>query len=474
MRRGIFHIAALLTLALISGCAHNGRTGDPRAMAFPSLEFQIPKAERVVLENGLTVYLMEDRELPLITVTGYIGTGSAYEPAEKTGLAGITGNVLRTGGAEGLPPEKIDDELEFTASAVECAIATDAGTCTMSSLKKNFDRTLDIYSQLLMKPAFRDDRFEVARKQTLEYLRRQNDDPKQLADRELTKAIYQGSPLGRVPTVATVNAINRQDLLDFHSRYFRPNNTILAIAGDFERNEMLAKLTKAFSGWQKRDVSLPQVDPPLPIRQEILLVEKGVNQSVIRMGHLGIEKSNPDLYAIRVMDAILGSNGFNSRLMAEIRTNQGLAYNVGSHFDIGRRFVGTFEAETETKAGSTTKTIGLMKEIIDGMRREPVSDQELKLAKDSIINSFIFGFTSTAAVVSQLARLEYYGYPPGYLENYRQRIAAVTKEDVQRVAKQYLHPEKLVVVVVGSREKFDQPLGTFGEVREIKPDSGTR
>ena len=188
------------------------------------------------------------------------------------------------------------------------------------------------------------------------------------------------------------------------------------------------------------------------------------------MGHLGIDKSNPDLYSIRVMDSILGSNGFNSRLMAEIRTNRGLAYSVGSYFDIGRRFIGTFEAQTETKAGATVKAIRLMEEIIAGMTKEPVTDEELQLAKDSIVNSFIFGFTNPAGVVSQQARLEYYGYPPEYLEKYRERISGVTKEDVLRVAKQYLHPDRLIRVVVGEQEKFDEPLSVLGKVRVVRPE----
>jgi predicted Zn-dependent peptidase len=183
---------------------------------------------------------------------------------------------------------------------------------------------------------------------------------------------------------------------------------------------------------------------------------------------MGIDKDNPDMYAIRVMDAILGSGGFNSRLMSEVRNTQGLAYNVESSFDIGRRYLGRFTAETETKAQSTARTIGIMKDIIAGMTKGLVSDQELTLAKDSIINSFIFGFTSPAVVANQKARLEYYRYPAEYLDNYRDNIARVTGDDVLRVARKYLHPEALKLVVVGDAKLFDKPLSTFGKVEEIK------
>jgi predicted Zn-dependent peptidase len=472
MRRFILEIAAAL-LVVLPVLAAARELPDPRTMTFPPLTFQVPKAERTVLDNGMTVYLMEDHELPQVNITAYVGTGSIYEPADKVGLAGLTGAVMRSGGTTALPPEKMNDELEFMASSVESSIGADVGNVSMSTLTKNLDRTLEIFAQVLMAPAFREDRVELARRQSIEAIRRQNDDPKQVADRELTKAIYRGSPLGRIPTVATVTAVTRADMADFHRRFFRPNNVILSVAGDFSGKEMVAALNRVFGGWHKEAVDFPPVaGPAMEFKPAVLHAEKDVNQSVIRMGHLGIDKDNPDLYAIRVMDAILGSNGFNSRLMSEIRNTQGLAYNVESSFDIGRRFPGTFEAETETKAGSTAKTIGLMEEIIAGMTKQPVSDEELKLAKDTIINSFIFGFANTAAVASQKARLEYYHYPAGYLENYRDNIAKVTKEDVLRVAKKYLHPEGMILVVVGDTKKFDKSLASFGKVEELKLENG--
>jgi predicted Zn-dependent peptidase len=201
--------------------------------------------------------------------------------------------------------------------------------------------------------------------------------------------------------------------------------------------------------------------------RQVLLAKKQVSQSVIRVGHLGLEKNNPDQYAVRVMDYILGG-GFTSRLTQEIRSNQGLAYNAGSRFDIGRRFPGMFMAMTETKSGSTVKAITLINNIIAGMTREKVSEEELSQAKESIINSFIFGFARADSIVTQQARLDFYDFPDGYLEDFRDNIARVTADDVLRVAKKYLHPEAFTIMVVGDEEKFDQPLSTVGTVREIK------
>jgi len=247
-----------------------------------------------------------------------------------------------------------------------------------------------------------------------------------VADRELIKTLYAGHPLGRYPTIETVRNIQREDMVAFHQRYFHPDRTILAVAGDVKTDDLVKKLEALFAGWKKSDEPLPTVAAPAAeVPPQVLFARKEINQSAIRLGHLGIIKDNPDIYAIRVMDYILGG-GFTSRLTTEIRSNQGLAYSVYSRFDVGRRF---------------------------------------------IVNAFIFGFVKPDAVVNQQARLEYYGYPPGFLENYRSNIAKVTKEDVLRVARKYLHPDAMVLSVVGRDTAFDKPLSTFGRVTEIKLDT---
>lgn len=461
-------LICLLFTSLTPVSAADHQLANPRTMTFPALDFQIPKAERVALKCGMPVYLLRDTELPIISMTAMVRTGSIYDPATKSGLAGMTGSVMRSGGAGGIAPEKLDDELEFMASAVESAIDSDMGTVALTSLKKNFSRTLQIFSNVLLRPDFNENRVEIARKQIIESLRRQNDDPKEIADREINRAIYAGHPLGSVPTFESISSITRQDMEAFHRRYFRVDNMILAVSGDFDREALLTELNSTFPVTKAPSaLALPDVpQPKLLFQGEVLYGRKDINQSVIRMGHLGLNKDNPDIYAVRILDYILGGS-FTSRLTVEIRTNQGLAYNVGSHFDIGRRFTGSFIAETETKDKSTAKTIRLMKEIIAGMTKEPVSDEELKNAREYMINSFMFAFTSPASIVNQRARLEYYNYPDGYLEKYRDNIAKVTKEDILKVARKYLHPNAFKLVVIGESAKFDLPLSTFGNVREL-------
>ncbi|HJV66994.1 MAG TPA: pitrilysin family protein [Geomonas sp.] len=471
-----------LLAGLVAGCATTAGSGgsegagrgasaavaNPRSMSFPPLNFQLPKSDRVKLDNGMTVYLLPDHELPLVHLTAYVNAGSVYEPADKVGLAALTGAAIREGGTAATAPDKLDHELEFMASSIESSMNADHATISAATLAKNLDRTLELFAQVITEPAFDSSRVEMDKNRALEGIRRQNDDPKAIAGRELNRAIYAGHPLGRVPTLASVRSITRQDLISFHKRYFYPQNTILAVSGDFDKEKLLASLNKAFSGWRNHQPSFPEVSQPTEDHQhEVLHAQKDVNQSVIRMGHLGIDKNNPDLYAIKVMDFILGG-GFTSRLTQEVRSNRGLAYNVESYFETGRRFPAPFIIETETKSETTVKTIELINSIVDGMTKAEVTDQELKLAKDHIINSFIFSFERSDVVVTQQARLEFYGYPKGYLENFRDNIAKVTKEDVLRVARKYLQPEAMKLVVVGDSNKFDRPLTEFGQVREIK------
>jgi len=461
-------LSILVLLFLLAGCSTTPKAVDPRALAFAPLTFSIPKSDRITLKNGMRVYLLEDHELPIINMTAYITTGSIYDPPEMSALAGLTGELVRSGGTESLKPAALDAELEFMASAIESSIGEDIGTLSLNTLTKNLDRTLELYADVLMKPGFDQSRIDLAKNRTIDALRRQNDDPKGIAGREFKKAIYENHPLGQVATIESVSLINRQAMVDLHRKYYTPKGMILAVSGDFNRKELLAKLEQLFGGWQPEEPQLPAVKvPEMNAAKQVLLAKKQVSQSVIRMGHLGLEKNNPDQYAVRVMDYILGG-GFTSRLMQQIRSDRGLAYHAGSRFDIGRRFPGIFQAETETKAESTVKAIVLMDEIIAGMTRELVSDAELNQAKESIINSFIFGFARADSIVTQQARLDYYDFPAGYLENFRENIAKVSREDVLRVARKYLHPEALTIMVVGDDKKFDQPLSTVGTVREIK------
>ncbi len=467
-----YGLALLLIVTFLAGCASTSQNVDPRNLTYPQLKFAIPKSERVTLENGIVLYLLEDHELPLVSLTAYLKTGTVYDPPQMTGLAGITGALIRSGGTLSLTPDALDAELEFMASAIESGISEENGSVSLSTLTKNLDRTLTLFGEVMLSPGFDQGRLDLMKKNTVESLRRQNDDPKGIAGREFRKALYEDHPLGRVATIASINRITRDDISAFYRNAMKPGGMIIAASGDFDSKALVEKLNRLFGKWQPAATVAPPVAQPdiTPVKR-VLQVSKKVSQSVIRMGHLGLEKNNPDIYSVRVMDYILGG-GFTSRLTQEIRSNQGLAYHAGSRFDIGRRFPGVFTAETETKSASTAKAITLIKDIIAGMTTAPVTQEELQQARESIINSFIFGFTRADSIVNQQARIEFFDYPQGYLENYRDNIARVTADDILRVAKKYLHPEAMTIMVVGDETKFDQPLSVFGEVKEITLENG--
>lgn len=462
-------ISLLFLLSLVSNLfAAEQIKKDPRKMTFPSLSYQIPKSERALLDCGMTVYLLRDTELPIISATAMIHTGSVYDPKGLEGLASLTGIVMRSGGASGIRAEALNDELEFMASAVESHIMDDMGTVSLTSLARKFPRTLELFAAVLLKPDFDKKRVDIAKKQLIEAIRRQNDDPKQIADREIERAVYAGHPLGDISTIKSVTSISSMNMREFHKKFYRPDNMILAVSGDFDKKEMLKLLNKTFGkSTNSQKLQIPEIgQPKLEFKPEVIYGKKEVNQSVIRMGHLGVTKDSPDIYALRLLNYILGG-GFTSRLTTEIRTNQGLAYNVGSSFEIGRHFLGNFMAETETKAESTGKAIKLMKEIITGITEKEVTDQELRAAKDYIINSFMFGFTSPSSIVTQQARLEFYGYKSDYLDRYRDKIEKVTKSDILKAAKKHLKPYALKLVVVGDATKLDEQLTKFGNVRQL-------
>lgn len=443
---------------------------DPRTMNFPAPAFTPPKAERQVLSNGMILYLMEDHELPIIRVEATIKTGSIYEPADKIGLAGITGGVMRTGGTRSRTGNEVDELTDQLAIDLSMGIGSDAGGAGLDVLKKDFDQGLALFADVLMNPVFEEEKLQIAKNNAIEMIRRRNDRPSSIAGREFNKQIYGAdNPYGREATEGTVRSIGRADLIAFHEKYFAPNNMILGVTGDFDKKEMVAKIEKAFAGWKKKKIDFPKV-PAVVERKEggVYEVVRPITQTQIRIGHLGIKQDNPDYFALSIMDDILGSGGFTSRLFRDVRTQRGIAYSVGSALRAGNFERGIFLAYGETRVETTHQAISTIIDHIRKIREEPVTDEELQRAKESFLNSFIFSFASPAQIVSRQMSLEYYGLPSDFLERYRDNVAKVTKEDILRVARKYLHPEQLVIFVVGDDGRFDKPLSSLGKVVRVQ------
>ncbi|HWH58040.1 MAG TPA: pitrilysin family protein [Terriglobales bacterium] len=433
----------------------------------PAFHPQEPK--RVELPNGMVIFLQEDHELPFIDMTARIRGGSRVEPATKTGLVSLYGEVWRTGGTKSETGDQLDDYLEIRAAKVETGGNADSTTIGLSSLKEDFNDVFKVFTDLLRDPEFRADKLELAKREAADSISRRNDEASQVAAREAAKLAYgKDNPYVREPEYATVDAVTRQDLVDWHNKYVYPNNIILGVAGDFDPAQMEAKLRAAFASWAKG----PAVKPPdiqfTPAKPGYYLIKReDVNQSWIRMVTLGTTRRNPDYYAIEVFNEAFGG-GFSARLIQNIRTAQGLAYAVGGGISTRFDHPGITQLAMATKSESTVKAINSLFEQIDLLKTsKPVTDEEIKRAKDTILNNFVFNFDTPGKVLQERMAYEYYGYPPDFLEQYRAGIEKVTTADVARVANKYLHKDQLAVLVTGNAADFDKPLSSLGSVQNV-------
>jgi predicted Zn-dependent peptidase len=446
------------------------RMPDYKKLKYPKLrDIKVPDVERVVLPNGLQLLLLEDHELPLIHVSALIRTGSVYEPADKIGLAGITGTVMRTGGTASKTGDEIDEQLEQIAASVETGIGRSSGSAFMSVLKDDVDTGLAVLADVLMNPAFRQEKIDLAKISARTGIARRNDNPGAIAGREYTKLIYgPESVYARHAEYATIDSITRDDLVAFHRRFYHPNNTMMAVWGDFDTKQMAAKIQAAFREWPRAEVDVPSVPKvEYDFRSTVnAVVKEDMNQGVIRLGHIGTVVSDPDYFALMVMNEILGG-GFTSRLFKNVRSRQGLAYSVGGAYGADFDHPGMFSLSCQTKLQSTVHAIKAILEEVRKMTQEEVTDEELALAKDAFLNSFIFNFESRGQIVSRLMTYIYYGYPEDFLQKTKENVEKVTKADVLRVAKAHLRPGQVQILVVGKPDQLDQPLSTLGEVKTI-------
>ncbi len=472
-RRALAAMAILLcclALAAVPGSAQQTAQAPPawnKITPPPLPAFKPAEPVRVQLSNGMVIFLQEDHELPLITATMRIRGGAVYEPAAKTGLSSLYGDVWRTGGTKTKTGDEMDDFLEARAAKIETESQSDSTTISLDCLKADFDPVFAMFLDLLNNPAFREDKLELAKQETYTGIARRNDNVDSIVGRErLIIAYGKDNPYARTPEYATVAAVTREDLVNWHKQYVYPNNIILGISGDFDAKAMEARLREAFGSWQKGpEAKAPEIKftPPKP---GVYFVRKtDVNQSTIDMLDLGIRRDNPDYFALTVMNEIFGG-GFSSRLFNNVRAAKGLAYSVGGGVGSAFNRPGITNIDMQTKSGSTVEGIQALDQEIDGLHENAATPAELKRAKDNILNSFIFNFDTPEKVLREKMSYEFYHYPLDFLERYRAEIDKVTSDDVTRVARKYVHKEQLATLVVGNDTEFDKPLSTLGPVPE--------
>jgi len=460
-------LAGLSVLLVLIGGPLLGQKNPKDQFSFPPLNtIHMPKVEQLKLANGLTVFLVEDHEFPTVDLRAMVRTGSAFETAAQAGLAGLTGTVLRTGGTATRTGDEIDKELETLAATIETGIDTTSGTIMASALKEDFNRVLEILADILINPAFSQDKIDLARLELESFIQRRNDNVAQITSREFNRLIYgPASPYALQPEYATVESITRDDIVKFYKTYFYPNNTILAVWGDFNSAALKAALNKTLGRWKSGSVAVPAW-PAVSYEEKATVnyIDKpDVNQSNIMLGHIGGLMNNPDFPALTVMNAILSFD----RMFKKIRSDEGLAYSVWGDYDSRLDFPGTFSCGAQTKSQSTVYAIELMLKEMKRLAQEEVTDRELAKAKDQYLNSFVFRFDSRAKIINRMLTYAYYGYPLNFNEKVKSGVEKVTKADVLRVAQKYLKPDKVQILVVGKASDFDKPLSTLGPVRTI-------
>ncbi|MDO8785921.1 MAG: pitrilysin family protein, partial [Syntrophales bacterium] len=435
-----FYIPLISTLLIFIYTAHAyGQAPSPLPLTnpdrlrYPSLHFKLPQTQRVILDNGIILYIFPDHELPILNISAVIRTGSMYDPEGKEGLAELTGTVMRTGGTEAMTGAAVDEELDLIAGSVEISMAMESGAASLSVLRGDMDAGLKIFSEILMHPAFEERKILLAKDLKTEELRRISDDPQKLAFREFTRLFYRGNPRGRLASASSVKNIGRDHLVQFHKRFFYPANIMMAVSGDISREEAIAKVNQYFGTWHTSGKHDELPSPSGNHGDGIFYLAKDLSQSIIITGDLAPGRATPDFYPFTVLDFILGSGGFRSRIFAEIRSNQGLAYSAGSFYRDKSNY-GVFGTYAMTKAPSTAKALTLIRSIIEDMKRSGVSGSELALAQKSIGNSFIFSFLSADQIAYQQLMIEYDKLPEDYLVTYRNKIEKVNEDETRNVA----------------------------------------
>jgi zinc protease len=461
-------ILAAASLVMITGSAFGQATSVNEIKSPPLRSFSMPQPKRIQLPNGMVIFLMEDHELPLVRGSALIRGGSRDVPAAKSGLLGIYTGSWRTGGTTTKTGDELDQLLESKAARVETGGGTASTTVSMDVLKNDFDTVFPIWVDVLRNPAFRQEKIDLAKTQANTGISRRNDEPGGILSRESTKLGYgTDSPYARQSEYATISAITRDDLVAFHKQFVYPNNIIVSFIGDFNSATLEKKLRDTFASWAKGPQAPKPVQEVTPAKPGMYFIPKSdVTQANIAYVHPGIMRNNPDYYALQVMNEIF-SGGFSGRLMQSLRSQKGLTYGVGGTVGSNWDYPGLFRAQMATKSTTAIESVNALREEIVKLTTAPVTPAELSLSKESILNAFVFTMDTRGKALDQQVQLEFYGFPSDYFQKYPSNIEKVTAADVERVAKTYVHPDRLALLVVGNEKDFEKPLSSLGNVTTI-------
>lgn len=440
------------------------------AFEYPEINnFEMPELEVFELENGIRFYLIEDRELPLIDLTVLVRTGGIQVPDDKVGLQNLVGSVMRSGGSVNYPDTVLNEMLENRAAEMETEIGFSSGSAHMNVLADDFAELLPVFIDLLVNPAFPQERLELAKTQQRSGIARRNDDQGAIANREFQRLVYgEDSKYARRIEYATLDNISRDDVVAFHQQAFVSRNMMIGVTGDFDSGEMRQLLTAAFSAIPAGDQSrldFPAID--YAFEPGIYFVDKpDVNQSYVILGHIGGMRDSPDYAALQVMNRVL-SGGFSSRLMQVVRSELGLAYSVFGNYGSGLYFPGTFTAGVMTQSDSTAAAIDAIIAQIRRLQDELITQEELDSTRDQFLNTLVFQYPGISSVLRERMNNDYAGLPPDTFEQLVAQIQQVTVADVQAVARRYLQTEGIKILVVGNAQEVGDQLQRFGAVQML-------
>jgi len=477
-------LTTILAIAFVFASLAMAQATRPSELKFQPLKYEPPdpKAFRTECAGGLRAYIQEDHGLPIVNISVLVNCGSVYGQKDKAGLGGLFGDQLIKGGTATREGSAIEDRIDFLGGSLNAFVGERTTTVSLSVMAKDLDEGLGLLFDVLRHPEFREEPLKLARARFIEQLRQTNDQPDRILSREYERLLYGDQPLTWQATKKTYEGITAADLKAVHAKYFVPKNMILAAAGDFSKADLKAKIGKAAAGWASHAVEFPALVKKFPAFEPgVYFVQKAANQGFISLGHLGIEDTNPDYYAVQVMNFILGGGSFTSRITTKVRSDEGLSYNQGSRFTTRWGFPGTFAGYVQTKSATVGYAISLIENEFDRIRREPVSDAEMETAVNYYLESFADGFQTPLATMANFATLEMTGKPMDYYRTFRGKIKAVTKARVQEVASKYIHPDKLAVMIIGDWEpcnkggdKWAGPLDKLGKVHRVAlPDPMT-
>jgi len=456
MKKYLLIIFVLLSCFVTVGSSYatDPKIAELTKQKLPPLEE--PDINIKTLPNGIKVYYLKDTELPVFKITSFFEMGTLYETKPTRGISTFFMSGWRTGGTKNMSPKKIDEELEFVSAHIKASAGLDLSKFAMYCLQKDVKNVLDIYFDLMLSPAFEEDRLEIIRKGLLNRIKQRNEKPMSIAGREFLQSLYgKDSVYSWRTTPETVNGITQDILKKFYQDTISPNRMLIAASSPLNFKDFLKLIDPYITKWTKK---LPKREFPTAVKKtwekSTEFIHKKGNQSSIIVGHFGEKRFSKDKFKLILADEVLGGSTFGSKLGIRIRTDLGLAYSIRSHFGFGTDF-GTFRIMTQTKSTSTVQTINEIRNIMtDMVLNKKISNEELELARERILNRLIFELDIPFNMVTMTLTYDYHGYPPHYLTVFQQEIMAVTLPEVKEVMEQYFYPDKLKIMIVGDRTKI--------------------